>query len=425
MSLVWNWWRRIAFVLAGALGAAGCSSASGTSPAVGASPPRGGNDNYRMVSSFPKADSLAQNPSGKMVLVDGRLYGVAFGGRSYADGVIFSATAHERPTTIYRFGSQPDDGLQPNRDLVEASGIIYGTTVRGGTNGYGTIFAFNPKLNLETVLYNFHGQSDGGEPHAGLAFVEQDLALYGTTTVGGAHGLGGIFKFVPLVSITMMHDFGPPPDSSDVEAPLMWDKHYLYGVSSEGGSHRGSTGFANGYGTIFRYAIAGGALTGGVYYNCDGDTMLAPHEALSVGLDGRYNYSVASGFDKPDGYIYRVYRGDRPDMNVVHEFDRNSEGTNPSSGLLIDGQFAWGVTTRAPNDAEGGTLYRYDTGANALAVEHVFTGKGPNPSDDGSQPASTPLNYAGGIYGTTRYGGAEGRGSIWALGGTASPPRQR
>ena len=423
MLLLWNRWCRIFVVLAGALAASACSGTIAPAPAAGTQPPRGGNGDYRMVSSFPKGDALAQNASGNMVLIDGRLYGVALGGRSYADGVVFSATAHERPTTIYRFGSQSDDGLQPNRDLVEVSGIIYGTTVRGGTYGYGTIFSFNPKLNLETVLYNFHGQADGGEPHAGLAFVERDLALYGTTTTGGAHGRGGIFKFVPLVSITMMHDFGPPPDSSDVEAPLMWDHHYIWGVSSEGGSHKGSSGtFENGYGTIFRYAIGLGTLTGGVYYNCDGDTMLAPHNALSIGLDGRYLYSVASGFNKLDGYIYRVYRGDGPDMNIVHEFDKNTEGSGPSSGLLVNEQYAWGVTTRSPNDKEGGTLYRYDTSADAFEVEHVFTGNGPNPSDDGSQPASTPLNYAGGIYGNTRYGGAEGRGSIWALGGIPASP---
>lgn len=410
---------RIVFaLLAGAIAVSGCSS-SIAPPAAGptARPPGGVND-YRMVSSFPKGDTLAQNPSGNMVLVGGRLYGVARGGQSYAAGVIFSATAHERPTTVYRFGSQENDGVQPNRDLVQVSGIIYGTTERGGLYGHGTIFSFNPILRLETVLYNFHGQTDGGEPHAGLTFVSHDLGLYGTTTVGGAHGLGGIFKFVPLISITMVHDFGPPPDSSDVEAPLMWDDYHLWGVSSEGGSHKGSSGlFANGYGTIFRYAFSGSTLHGGVYYDCDGDTMLAPHDALAVGGDGQYDFSVASGFNKPDGYIYRVTRVSGKDqMVIVHEFVK-SEGIDPSGGLLINGHFGWGVTIRAPNDQEGGAIYRYDFDNDAIGVAHVFTGKGRDPSDDGSQPASTPLNYAGGIYGTTRYGGAEGQGSIWAVGG--------
>lgn len=373
-----------------------------------------------MVSSFPKADALAQNPAGNVVLVGGRLYGVARGGQSYADGVIFSATAHERPTTVYRFGSQENDGVQPNRELVEVSGIIYGTTERGGLYGHGTIFSFNPTFHLETVLYNFHGESDGGEPHAGLTFASPYLALYGTTTVGGAHGLGGIFRFVPLISMTMVHDFGPPPDSSDVEAPMTWDGYQIWGVSSEGGNHKGTSGtFANGFGTVFRYIITThDTLVGGVFYDCDGDTMVAPHEAFTNGgTQDPYDYSVASGFGKLNGYIYRVQRFGRVDkLVIVHEFAK-SEGTEPSSGLLINGHFGWGVTARAPNDQEGGAIYRYDFDTNTVDIAHVFTGKGPNPSDDGSQPASIPLNYAGGIYGTTRYGGAEGQGSIWAIGG--------
>lgn len=423
LFMLFAWARRylIDFAFfAGAVAVSGCSSSiapSTVGPTAG--PPRGVSD-YRMVSSFPKGNTLAQNPSGNMALVNGRLYGVARGGQSYADGVIFSATAHERPTTVYRFGSQENDGVQPNRDVVEVNGIIYGTTERGGLYGHGTIFSFNPTLRLETVLYNFHGQSDGGEPHAGLAFVHSDLAFYGTTTVGGANGLGGIFKFVPLVSIATLHDFGPRPDSSDVEAPLMWDGYHLWGVSSEGGSHGGSGGtFANGYGSIFRYAIDGNALRGGVFYNCDGDTMLAPHEPLATaGGEDRYDYSVGSGFNKLGGYIYRVPRvsGGGGKFEIVHEFDK-SEGTDPAGGLLISGHFGWGVTHRAPNDQEGGGIYRFDFNDNAIGIEHVFTGKGRDPSDDGSQPASTPLDYAGGIYGTTRYGGAEGQGSVWAVGG--------
>ena len=428
MSLAWVMPRHgVVFCLAASLLAAGCSGGSPT-PAVGgganlAGAAAGRAGSYRVVSSFPKGSVLAQVPEGNMVVVKGRLFGIAHGGNSLSDGVIFSATPNERPTTWYRFGSQAGDGVTPNKDLVEVNGTIYGTTADGGKYGHGAVFSYVPASiplqSVETVLYDFTGGTDGGSPAAGLTYVNGEF--YGTTTQGGTNGKGGLFKlFDNFKKIEVLHQFGAMPDSSQVEAPLTWDGHqFLWGVSTEGGSNKGPSGsFPNGYGTIFRYLLDG---HGGVYYDCDGDTMLAPREALvwTPIEGGKPNvFSVASGFDNGNGYIYgfvaSLFTREKP--VILHAFAR-SEGSSPSGGLFLNGTDLFGVTNVGPGDKAGGTIYRWNKDTAAFSIVHVFTGNMREPSSDGGNPASTLVQYAKELYGTTRGGGAEGTGTVWALSG--------
>ena len=67
--------------------------------------------------------------------------------------------------------------------IFDAAGNLYGTTLYGGTYGYGTVFELTPGAGggwTETVLHNFGYGKDGAVPYAGLIF---DAAgnLYGTT----------------------------------------------------------------------------------------------------------------------------------------------------------------------------------------------------------------------------------------------------
>jgi hypothetical protein len=56
----------------------------------------------------------------------------------------------------------------------------------------GLVFELNEKGD-ETVLYQFTGGSDGGNPAAGLIFDAKGN-LYGTTENGGVSGEGTVFK---------------------------------------------------------------------------------------------------------------------------------------------------------------------------------------------------------------------------------------
>jgi uncharacterized repeat protein (TIGR03803 family) len=138
---------------------------------------------------------------------DGNLYGTTeFGGVAnwYAGsgGTVFRITTNGALTSLYSF-TGGNDGGNPLAGLVQASdGNLYGTTFYGGnTNlngyGYGTVFRITTN-GVETVLYSFTGEGDGGNPVAGLVQAS-DGKLYGTTEYGGTNGYGTIFALlVPI-----------------------------------------------------------------------------------------------------------------------------------------------------------------------------------------------------------------------------------
>ena len=73
---------------------------------------------------------------------------------------------------------------------------IYGTTYGGGTGGSGTVFKLN-KNRQKTVLYNFTGGTDGGNPELPTLLLDSAGNLYGTASTGGAYGNGVVFKLTP------------------------------------------------------------------------------------------------------------------------------------------------------------------------------------------------------------------------------------
>jgi uncharacterized repeat protein (TIGR03803 family) len=90
--------------------------------------------------------------------------------RAVAATAVFAlslATATAATTNVI-FSFEEDEGEYADTDLeTDSAGNIYGTTVLGGDFGGGTVFRLSPTPNgwVHTVLYNFTGGSDGGEPY--------------------------------------------------------------------------------------------------------------------------------------------------------------------------------------------------------------------------------------------------------------------
>jgi uncharacterized repeat protein (TIGR03803 family) len=89
-------------------------------------------------------------------------------------------------------GSHQIGGYLPYGGVVlDAAGNLYGTTIGGGQTSQGVVYRLNrparPGLNwTETVFHSFAGSPDGDGPDAPL-LLHQD-ALYGTTLRGGSEG---------------------------------------------------------------------------------------------------------------------------------------------------------------------------------------------------------------------------------------------
>jgi uncharacterized repeat protein (TIGR03803 family) len=183
---------------------------------------------------------------------NGDLYGTTHGGGANGNyGTVFKITPSGALTTLYSFCSQSGctDGEWPFAGLVQATnGDLYGTTYAGGANGYGTVFRITPSGTL-TTLHSFCSQSgctDGENPVAGLVQANNGN-LYGTTLAGGAYGDGTVFKITLSGTLTTLYNFCSQSGCTDGEEPfaglVQATNGDLYGTTSAGGAHSGGTVF--------------------------------------------------------------------------------------------------------------------------------------------------------------------------------------
>jgi hypothetical protein len=88
---------------------------------------------------------------------------------------------------IGNFGNN-GTGVNPLYVTLDAGGNVYGTTYYGGTSylGYGVVFKLTHRGSgwVQSVLYDFSGGNDGGNPYGGVVFGP-DGSLYGTASPTG------------------------------------------------------------------------------------------------------------------------------------------------------------------------------------------------------------------------------------------------
>ena len=137
---------------------------------------------------------------------------------------------------------------------------LFGTTVAGGANGFGTVFdlAKSGSSYTEGILYSFAGgTADGNGPDYGL--IEDTKGnLYGTTSFGGMSNAGTAFELVKSGSTyteTILHNFtGGAADGSNPVGGLIADAS----GNLFGNTLGGSTG---GNGTVFELVKSGSNIT--------------------------------------------------------------------------------------------------------------------------------------------------------------------
>jgi uncharacterized repeat protein (TIGR03803 family) len=157
------------------------------------------------------------------------------------------------PTTgaesiLYSFGAD-GDGANPITGLLNIGGTFYGTTTAGGATGGGTVFAFNPATDAETVVYSFQGGKDGANPVVGV--TEARGRLYGTTVNGGAAGYGTVFRVDPATGAErVVYSFKDGTDGAYPTAGLVNAGGTLYGTTTQGGD---AACYFGGCGIVFSY----------------------------------------------------------------------------------------------------------------------------------------------------------------------------
>ena len=237
----------------------------------------------------------------------------------------------------------------------------------GGSGGQGTVFRIaNPTTSPTfSVIYSFAGGDDGGHPVASL-MQASDGDLYGTTLYNGRFDEGVVFR---------ISDLSTSPRESVI---------YTFTGGSDGGS---------------------------------------PRASLIQASDGNLYGTTQSGGSVGAGAVFKVSNLEgSPTETVIYSFGLGADGGNPSAPLIqaSDGNL-YGTTDNA-NSGSRGTVFKISnlSGSPVKSLIHTFSAAG-----DGDGVVSAVIQASdGNLYGTTGWGGSNGAGTVFKIGGLSTSPTE-
>ncbi len=254
--------------------------------------------------------------------LDGSFYGTEFDGGVHGMGRVFAlhpdGAGGYTSEILHDFSGTSGDGANPYAGLVLAlDGRLFGTTYFGGANGYGTVFAVDPATNAYAVLHDFNtGSGNGANPYSGL-LQATDGNLYGTTVSGGANGYGTIFKIDPSgSSFTVVHDFDAISGANPYAGLIQAADGQLYGTTE---STTVDSQNRNGSGTVYRIDPASSAFAIVHAFVSESGEGVGPNATLVEASDGKL-YGTTEGGPRDSGTAFRV----DPSTNgfqVLHTFN--------------------------------------------------------------------------------------------------------
>jgi uncharacterized repeat protein (TIGR03803 family) len=325
-------------------------------------------------------------------------------------------------SVLYTFCSVANcaDGSEPSYGTLtqDSAGNVYGTTKYGGTNNSGTVFKVTP-AGHETVLYSFCSATnctDGSNPMGGLIW-DAGGNLYGTTTSGGTHNDGTVFKLLAGSSWTetVLYSFKGGSDGAGPADGVIWGAYgWLFGTTSGGGSGDAGTVFrlepppfsffSPWTETVIHSFCSAPNCTDGMYpYAGVTDVFGILYGTTQQG--GTYQGSGNQG----NGVLYQIYQ-DGSGFNVLYNFcslGSCADGFFPMAGVIQDPSGDLYGTTVYGGAGVSGTVFEFNTSGQESVV-HSFDTLG-----DGEVPQGGPLlmDGSGNLYGTTFQGGAHGTGN--------------
>jgi len=135
----------------------------------------------------------------------GNVYGTTLYGVS-TSGTVYELSPQQdgswKETILYSFPNPEKNGGAPAGGVTfDNQGNLYGTASAGGdpSCNCGVVFKMTPQANGKwsyTVLHRFHG-TDGVGPGYNLVFDKDFKHLYGTTVEGGSGGYGVVYEITP------------------------------------------------------------------------------------------------------------------------------------------------------------------------------------------------------------------------------------
>lgn len=313
-------------------------------------------------------------------------------------------------TVLYEFDN---NSINPSSGLItDAAGNVYGTTLHGGHNNFGSVYELSPTTGYH-LLYAFSFSGPGGISPQGNLVFDSDGNLYGTTLSGGANktacggrGCGVVFKLSPsqgggLWTETVLYNFCSQAncaDGANPQAGVIFDSTgNLYGTTKNGGVNCGPVGC----GTVFELQNSQSGWTESVLYSFNGSAVDGTNPLGSLVFDGAGNlYGTAQSFT-----VFQLSpTGNNWVFSVIYQFGQEGDGVDPMAGLVFEATGNLYGTTALGGQFGFGTAFELTPSDSGSWTEMILWNFGGG--SDGSEPQSNLIfDTSGSLYGTTFAGG--------------------
>lgn len=309
------------------------------------------------------------------------------------------ATA-QTTSLVHDFGSTAD-GSQPFMQMTTAAdGTLYGSTTAGGSHNYGTIFKITSTGQFQTI-YNFGDLAGDGYYPIGRLALGPDGSIYGTTRSGGSASAGTVFKVTPAGVETLLYSFGSV--AKDATSPYGGLVYVPAAASFFGATYTGGT---NNYGAIFKVSTTGVEKA---IYSFSSTTGNYPQSPLVLNpADGFLYGTTTSGGTTSQGTVFKVSTAGV--LTTISSLS-NSTGIYPSyAGLVVATNGKLYGCTRSGGTYGYGTIYTVAAGV--LTTIYSF----PGGSIGGSPQVTLTAGADGNLYGS-EISGPQGNNGLGNLGG--------
>lgn len=342
----------------------------------------------------------------------GNLYGTSVQGGLYGSGTVFEVTAAGVHTVLYNFTGGADGGEPYKGVTLDAHGNLYGTAVTGGSGscegGCGVLYKLTNSGGTWTqnVVHAFTGGQDGSGPGSPVT-IDATGNLFGTTPTGGAYGIGVVYGVSPNGQFHVIHTFTGGADGGGGGAGrlLIDNRGNLYGVCTVGG--------VNGFGTVYEIRRSDGQLRT-LYAFKDSPDGALPYGSLAFDQAGNlYGTTYYAGAHDLGTVFILIHHDGTWTEHVLYSFKGGSDGASPISNLTpgAPGTF-YGTTSDGGAASCGcGVLYRISLTASGWAESVVY--RFPGRPGLGFAYNGLVRDAAGHFFGATVHGGVSNDGAVY------------
>jgi uncharacterized repeat protein (TIGR03803 family) len=264
-----------------------------------------------------------------MTAVEGTLFGTTLLGGEQDAGTVFRLDPDgSRYEVLHHFHGSPTDGVGPFGPAIHDKGVLYGTTLAGGSlNDSGVIFRVSPDGTGYAIVKDF-GSGGGYSPHTPLAL--RDSTIFGLTqTTAFRVGSDG-------TDFRVIHVF--PGYKGDGKTPVggfTIAGETLFGMTEKGG--------ANSLGTVYSMDLLGNAYRSLHSFTGSLTDGSQPQDSLLL-LDGALYGTTQAGGAWGRGVVFKLGT-DGSGFQVIQSFRGGpGDGKNPEGSLVeLDGTL-YGMT---------------------------------------------------------------------------------